>query len=183
MVRKFSSYTAACAFGLICMVSGASCHAQQKYLYNYSSPPDSSRYVHDYSIEVDDVPGHKVRIVEIQRSFVKDPPTILGTKIVETWFRGFTDYRDGAGPGHGYETWTLEDGNKVFLESVFASVSEPTASGYRRGEAYATARFVGGTGKFAFIQGTLTSKTEFDNDPNAGYNRPSTRGEYWLAKP
>jgi hypothetical protein len=120
--------------------------------------------------------------VEIQRTYTKDHPLIMGTKVVETWFRGFTDYIGGAGPGHGYETWILEDGNKLFLEVVFVSSTEPTATGSRRGTSQGAFRFVSGTGKFLSIQGTLTSSTEFDTDAKAGYNRPTVRGEYWFSK-
>lgn len=158
-------------------------YGQQKFTYNHDSPPDASKYLRDHSIEVDDVPGHKVRIVEIQRTYTKNHPTIMGTRVVETWFRGFTDYGANGGPGRGYETWILEDGNKVYTESVFLSTIEVTATGSRRGTSYSTDRFVGGTGKYATIRGTLNSTAAFDTDPNTGYNRPSTRGEYWLANP
>jgi hypothetical protein len=167
-------------FAFVALLSLAPCYAQDKFSYSHSSPPDVSKYIRDYSIEVDDVPGHKVRIVEIQRTYTKDHPKFMGTKVLETWFRGFTDYGSNGGPGHGYETWILEDGNKVFLESVFLSSTEASPTGSRRGTSYATSRFVGGTGKYASVRGNLTATTEFDNDPKTGYNRPNTRGEYWL---
>ena len=166
---------------LVVALVGFPCYAQQKFSYTHSSPPDASKYVRDHSIEVDDVPGHKVRIVEIQRTYTKDHPIIMGTKVLEMWFRGFTDYGSNGGPGHGYETWILEDGNKLFLESVFLSSTEATATGSRRGTSHSTLRFVGGTGKYASIRGSLSATVEFDSDPKAGYNRPATRGEYWLA--
>jgi hypothetical protein len=74
----------------------------------------------------------------------------------------------------------LEDGNKLFLDVVFLSYIESTASGSRRGTSYATFKFVGGTGKYAGLRGSLSATTEFDSDPKTGYNRPSARGEYWL---
>ena len=157
-------------------------HAQEKYTYSYSLPPQSSRYVQDHSIEVDDVPGHKIRIVEIQRLYAKDHPVVMGTKVVESWLRGFTDYIGAGGPSHGYETWILEDGNKIFLEWTAISRTEATSTGSRRGTSHATSRFVGGTGKFASMQGTLTATVEFDTDSKAGYSRPTSQGEYWFAK-
>jgi len=183
MVRASWSWFGACVFALVAAFGSAQCYAQQKFTYSYSMPPDTSKYLKDYSIEVDDVPGHKVRIVEIQRTFTKDPPAIMGTKVLEMWFRGFTDYGANGGPGHGYETWILEDGNKLFLESVFLSSTEATATGSRRGTSTSTVRFVGGTGKFASIRGSFSSSVEFDSDPKNGYNRPTSRGEYWLANP
>jgi hypothetical protein len=182
MASKFASPAAVCIFTLVGAAVSAMGYAQNKHPYSHSSPPETSRYLRDTSIDVDDVPGHKIRIVEIERTYVKDAPVVMGTRVVETWSRVFTDYVGGAGPGHGYETWVLEDGNKIFLESVFLSASEATASGSRRGVSHSTLRFTGGTGIFASLQGTLLSSVEFDTDPNAGFSRPSTRGEYWLAK-
>ena len=167
-------------FAFIVLLSISPLYAQEKFSYSHSSPPDASKYIRDHSIEVDDVAGHKVRIVEIQRTYTKNHPTVMGTKVLESWFRGFTDYGSNGGPGQGYETWILEDGNKVFLESVFLSSIESTATGSRRGTSYATSKFVGGTGKYAAIRGSLSATTEFDTDPKTGYNRPNSRGEYWL---
>jgi hypothetical protein len=182
MLRKVSPYQAPCLLVLVGSLLGPACYALEKYPYTHASPPQTSRYLRDHSIDVDDASGHKVRIAEIQRTYTQDHPVIMGTKVVETWFRGFTDYIGGTGPGYGYETWILEDGNKIFVESKFHSTSEATPTGSRRGTSYATTRFVGGTGKFSSIQGTLTSTVEFDSDPRTGYNRPTSKGEYWFAK-
>lgn len=154
--------------------------AQEKHAYTHASPPDSSKYLKDISIDVDDAPGHKIRIVEIQRTYGKDAPVLLGTKVIEVWVRAFTDYTNGNGPGHSYETWTLEDGSRVYLEGKFLTASEATASGSRKGQSYGTGRFVGGTGKFATLRGTITSTVDFDTDAKNGYSKPMAKGEYWL---
>lgn len=163
-------------------VASASSYAQERYQYSYSLPPASSRYVQDHSIEVDDVASHKIRIVEIQRTYTKDHPLVLGTKVTETWLRGLTNYVGGGGPAHGYETWVLEDGNKIFLEWTSLTSTEDSPTGSRRGTSHAAARFVGGTGKFVSMRGTLNMTVEFDTDPKAGYSRPTGRGEYWFIK-
>lgn len=155
-------------------------HAQDKHSYNHNSPPDSSKYLKDMSIDVDDAPGHKIRIVEIQRTYSKDAPVLLGTKVTEVWVRAFTDYTNGNGPGHSYETWTLEDGSRVYLEGKFLTTSEASAGGSRKGQSYGTGRFVGGTGKFTGLRGTITSTVDFDTDAKNGYSRPTAKGEYWL---
>lgn len=166
--------------GVVTLLLAVSAQAQQKNVYSHASPPDSSRYVRDHAIELDDTPGHRVRVVEIQRIYTQNAPVLAGVKVVESWFRGYTDYRANGGPGHGYETWILEDGSKVFLETDFTGFVETTASGSRRGASYGATRFVGGTGNFAGIRGVLTTIAEFDSDPKTGYNRPSSRGEYWF---
>lgn len=180
MMRTRLSLLAGCSLVLIAVTTSVPCLAQQKYAYSHASPPDSSKYVRDHSVDVDDAPAHKVRVVEIQRTYTKDHPVIMGVKVLETWFRGSTDYGSNGGPGHGYETWILEDGNKVFLESTFISAIETTATGSRKGVSSSTIKIVGGTGKYAALRGTLHGTAEFDTDPKNGYNRPSTRGEYWL---
>lgn len=156
--------------------------AQQKYTYTQSVAPQASKYVQDHSIEVDDVPGHKVRVVEITRSYTKDHPVVAGLKVVETVFRGATDYVNGNGPGFGYDTWTMENGDKVFLESKFMSFTEATSKGFRKGTSHATNIILGGTGKLSGIRGTVISTTEFNTDPQEGYNRPTSKGEYWFDK-
>lgn len=179
MTNRLARWLALAAFSGFA-VSALPSHAQQKYTYSHSTPPDSSRYVRDHAIEVDDVPGHRVRVVEIHRTYTRNHPTVAGVKVVEEWFRGYTDYRNNSGPGRGYETWILEDGNKVFLEDHFTGMSEVTATGSRRGASYGASHFIGGTGPFAGIRGVLTGSVEFDTDPKTGYNRPSMRGEYWF---
>jgi hypothetical protein len=164
------------------LLQAGTASAQQKFPYTQSVAPQASKYVQDHSIEVDDIPGHKVRVVEIARSFTKDHPVIAGVKVVEMVFRGATDYVNGNGPGFGYETWTMENGDKVFLEGKFMSFTEATPKGFRKGTSHASNVFLGGTGKFAGIRGTILSNTEFNTDPQEGYNRPIYKGEYWFDK-
>jgi len=155
--------------------------AQEKYTYDYT-PPQSSRYVEEHVIDVDDMPGHKLRIVEIQRTYTKDHPVIMGVKVTEQWQRAFTNYVGGTGPVIAYETWLMEDGSKIFLQVDALTSSETTPTGSRRGLSQGTLRIVGGTGKFASLRGVIVTSVEFDSDPKTGYNRPTGRGEYWFLK-
>jgi hypothetical protein len=162
----------------LCLAGLAS--AQQKYPYHQATPAQSSQYVQQHSIEVGDIPGHQIRIYEIQRGYTSEHPLVMGTKVVESWTRGFSDYVNGIGPTQGYSTTVLEDGNKIFEEWRGTSYSAATSTGSRRGTYHGTDRFVGGTGKFATIRGVLTCDTEFDTDPKTGYNRSVCQGEYWF---
>lgn len=105
---------------------------------------------------------------------------LMGLKVLETWSYGFTDQVDGVGPTEGYTTWVLEDGSKVFSEFHGTVHGELISTGFRRGTYHGASRFVGGTGRFAGIRGTLTEAVEYYTDPKSGYNRPVSRGEYWL---
>jgi hypothetical protein len=156
--------------------------AQQKYPYNHSTAPQSSRYVQQHIIDVGDIPGHQVRILEVQRTYTTDNPVVMGTKVVESRTRGSSDYINGVGPAQGYEIWVLEDGNKIFQEWRATSYTEATSTGSRRGTSHATIRLTGGTGRFATIRGVITNDVEFDTDPKTGYNRPVSKGEYWFEK-
>ncbi len=174
--------TAVSALGLAAVLFSASAVAQQKYPYSHSMPPQSSRYVQQHIIDVDDMPGHQVRIFEIQRKYTNSHPVIAGVKVVETIVRGTSDYTDGVGPAQGYTTWILDDGNRVFLKWSGTSHTKLTSAGAREGTFNGTSYFVGGTGKFATIRGVSTERSEFNTDPDSGYNHTSSRGEYWFAQ-
>lgn len=154
--------------------------AQQKYTYTHSTAPQSSRYVQQHKMDVGDIPGHQVRILEIHSKYTRGHPVVSGTKVVETWTRGFSDYINGVGPAHGYDVWVLEDGNKIYAEWSGTTYAKPTSTGSIRGTFNGTFRFTGGTGKFATIRGVVTTAGEFDSDPDNGYNNSSDRGEYWF---
>ena len=154
--------------------------AQQKYAYKHSTTPQSSRYVQQHRIDVGDIPGHQVRIYEIVNKYTRGHPIIRGTKVVEVWARGFSDYINGVGPTQGYGVWMLEDGNKIYTEWRGTSYSEPTSTGSISGTFHGTIRLTGGTGKFATIRGVVTDVVKFDTDPDNGYNDGTERGEYWF---
>lgn len=154
-------------------------HAQQKHKVDLS-PPQKSRYVKEHMIDAGDVPGHQLRIVEIEKIFTRNHPKVRGAKITKVRQWAFTNYTNGVGPVIFYETWSDDDGNMFFVEGDALTESRTTATGSRRGTSHGTARIVGGTGKFTSIQGATVGHTEFDSDPNNGYNRTTGRMEYWF---
>jgi len=154
-------------------------HAQQKHKVDLP-PPQSSRYVKEHIIDAGDVLGHQLRIVEVEKIYTKNNPVILGVKASKVLQWAFTNYIDGVGPVIVYEAWSMEDGNTIFMEGTALTESRTTATGSRRGSSQGTLHFVGGTGKFASLQGLTVARTEFDSDPDNGYNRPTGRIEYWI---
>jgi hypothetical protein len=167
-----------------CMVvalSSSTAWGQQKQSITMSSEGVKSSYVQQQAIDVDDIPGHQVRVQETQRTYPPDRrPVIDGERIVEAWVRGFSNYTNGIGPAWGYATWTMDSANKIFIEYSGISESQVTETGSKRGTYHGTARIVGGTGRFAKIRGTLVDVTKFDTDPKGGYNVSDSRGEYWF---
>jgi hypothetical protein len=140
-----------------------------------------SRYVQQQAIDVDDVPGHQVRVQETHRVYPADGQIVVeGERVVESWIRGFSNYTSGLGPAWGYATWITDKGSKIFIEYTGTSESQATDTGSKRGTYHGTARLVGGTGKFAKIRGLMVDLAKFDTDPKTGYNVSDSRGEYWF---
>lgn len=154
--------------------------SQQKFPISTTSEGVMSNYVQQHIIDVGDVAGHQVRILEVHRVHTLKQIELDGVKVLEEWDRGFSDYTNGVGPAHGYGIWVLEDGSKVFLEWHGTAYSAPTATGSKRGTFNGATRIVGGTGKFAKIRGMMTDAVEFDTDAQKGYSRASNKGEYWF---
>ena len=168
--------------GLLVFLVPATTLAEQKFQFSNSTPPQSSRYVQQHIIDVDDMAGHQIRILEVQRKYTSDHPVISGIKVVESMVRGFSDYTNGVGPAQGYSTWLLEDGNKVHLKWSGTSYTKVTSTGAREGTYNGTTYLIGGTGKFARIRGVLTETSDFNTDPDNGYNNSSSHGEYWFVE-
>jgi len=169
------------ASGIFAALFSGSGFAQQKHPIAISGESAKSRYVQQLAIDVDDVPGHQVRVLENVRIFPADKqPIVDGERIVEWWGRGLSNYVGGVGPVWGYNTWITDKGNKIFFEFSGTSESQPTETGSKRGTYHGTSRFVGGTGRFSKIRGYLVEVTKFDTDPKAGYVVAESRGEYWF---
>ena len=167
-----------CAWTIMFSATGL---AQQRTAITISGEGVKSRYVQQLVIDVDDVPGHQVRVQESHRTYPADKrPVVGGERLVEAWVRGFSNYTGGIGAAWGYVTWITDKGNKIFSEYSGFSDSTTTETGSKRGIYHGTAQLVGGSGRFAKIRGVLVDVAEFDTDPKAGYNTADSRGEYWF---
>ena len=96
---KSSSMIATAA--LLCLavaLSAGHALAQEKQKVSYRVSEQNSKYTQQHVIDVGDVPGHQVRVFEIQRMLPADAPAINGIKLKETWTRGITDYTNYNGP-------------------------------------------------------------------------------------
>jgi len=156
--------------------------AQQKFpIETKGEGQTESKYTQQLAVDVGDLAGHQVRVVEIRRTYSEETKlSIKGVRVKESWLRGLTDYVNGSGPARGYTVWIMVDGEKIFLTWDSVSQSEPTAAGSRRGSSEAVTRISGGTGKYKGIRGLLRDSVQFDTDPNQGYSRAQTKGEYWF---
>ena len=175
------SFLGALGLCAICAFVSNSALAQQKYKFEEKPEWSTSRYVQQHAIDVGDVPGHKVRILELQWTYNEQSQlAVSGVKVKESWSRGYTDYTNGKGRSWGYGSWILADGNKIYVEYSGTTMAEPTSTGSIKGSYHGVSRFTGGTGKFSRIRGTMTEADDFDSDPKTGYNKVETQGEYWF---
>lgn len=156
--------------------------AQQRFpIESKSEWQSEGKYTKQHIIDVGDIPGHQMRLVELHRTYGDNSRfAVSGVKVKETLFWGYTDYVKGVGKAMAYGVWLLEDGGKVFMELSGSSNTQPTASGAVYGMFHGTVRLTGGTGKYRGIRGAMTDIVEFNTDPDRGYNRGNSSGEYWF---
>jgi len=149
----------------------------QKQSYFFKTPPGATKYTQQHAIDVDDVPGHQVRIYELHSTFSEEAPVYNGVKVKEAWLRAMTDYTNGTGRGSGYSMSILENGDKIF--GRWESMTQTTigADGTKAARTSAVTTFNGGTGKFKGMHGTLKSSSlsDFKNVSDI-----VTEGEYWI---
>jgi len=150
--------------------------AQQKQRLVFKVDAANSKYTQQHTIDVGDVSGHQVRLFEIRRTYPSNAPVINGTKIVESWARGITDYIENNGAATTYGVYVLENGDKFFTRAFLVAVQSPGAS---KLTATTVGPITGGTGTLAGIQGVARTLTSAD--PKVGFNETQVEIEYWLA--
>ncbi len=151
--------------------------AQQKMKVSYKVSADSSKYTQRQVIDVGDEPGHTVGIFEIHRTFGADAPIIAGSKVKETWTRGYSDYvTNNNGLSTNYTTYVLDSGDR--FTSYSNTMGQADADGKRT--TTGVGKILGGTGKLAGIRGMVRSQGI--SDGKRGFNETSTEIEYWMAK-
>lgn len=160
-------------FAANAVVATSNAWAQQKYTIS-RAPSSNSLYLQEHAIDVDDPPGHQVRVYEIRYDYPKKDLAFAGVTVTQSLTRGSSDYVNGNGPFTTYSTYTLEDGNKVFSRSTGTTQAE--ADGTRK-FTYVE-NYVGGTGKFRGIRGQLRGSGE--RAPGAKSLTQQSSGDYWL---
>jgi hypothetical protein len=101
----------------------------------------------EYSIEVPDRPGHALTIAERKCTWT-EPLLILGAKTKDGVAVSFTERMEGTLHIHGFETDTLDDGEKLTWQSMGQVLAE-------KGPVDSNGRWslMRGTGKFKGIKG------------------------------
>lgn len=154
--------------------------AQVKHKYSFNPPAGTTRYTQTHLMDVDDVPGHQMRLAEVTSKYPGDAPTYDGVKVVSARGVLVSDYTDGSGRAFSYTVQTLETGDKVFLRTDIVTHSSAGADGARRTGFTQVTTITGGTGRFKGIRGTL--RTTGATDLKTGTSGTQTEGEYWFEK-
>ena len=150
--------------------------AQQKQKVSYQSPAANTKYTQQHAIEVEDVPGHILRVYEIHRTYPNNPPMINGVALKEQFTRGTSDQTDNNGVSINHNTYVLVNGDKFFTRGTTVAQNNGPGKSSNASSAY----IVGGTGKLAGIQGVTRGKGA--SEPKAGINENQTEIEYWFSK-
>ena len=154
--------------------------AQEKCKMKWEVPAANSNYTEQHVIDVGDVPGHQVRILELHRTFPNDQPNCEGLKRVEQWNRGYSDYIDRNGRSWGYTVTILENGDKIFGEFSGTTQTVVAADGSKKSTFSGVVVYTGGTGKYQGVRGLQRESAVFD--PEKNFNQSQSEAEYWLEK-
>jgi hypothetical protein len=152
--------------------------SQQKHAIVYSKGTGDSRYTQEHSIDVGDVPGHKVRIYEIHWNWSKGELAFGGVNVTESWARSFSDYTNGSGTAMNYIIYVLEDGSRVYSRNAVLTQTSEGEGGGKVLRYQSVETLYGGTGRFSRIRGQVyQSGTRV---PGASALTLEGKGEYWF---
>jgi hypothetical protein len=172
----------AVSFGLaLAAFSISNVSAEEKCKMSGLAAATNTTYTQQHMIDVGDVPGHQVRVLELHRTYPADTkPNCEGLKRTEEWTKGFSDYIDRNGRSWGYDVIVLENGDKIFAEYSGTSQTVVGPDGSKKSTFTGVARYTGGTGKYQAIRGIERTNDIFD--PEKNYNEEQFEAEYWFEK-
>jgi len=170
--------TCSAFLGAFILIDSTNALAQQKCKEYSKNLSENSTYTQQLAIDVGDVPGHQVRVLEIYSTYPNAEPNCEGLKAVESWGRGTSDYINTNGSANGYTVTVLENGDKTFQRWFGIAQAVDNPDGSRKITFTGTYSYIGGTGKYAGIKGMGRTACRFD--PAADYNECESEGEYWL---
>ncbi len=165
-----------CAAVLLPVVAAA----QVRTSIAYDAARAELRTVQNLRLQLDDLPGHELRLFDRRRTFrPADAPSIEGVRVVEIWEQGTADLVDQSGSESAYVTFVLADGNRLFGRYAAGTRATRWPDGSRHYDVVGTITLTAGTGAFARVRGLITVRAAID--PGADSNQIESRGEYWTA--
>ena len=181
MNRESSSIrraTVACLSALALGLAAGEASAQEKHRYFFKPPPGTTKFAQTHLMDVGDVPGHQVRIAEVQSTYGEEAPAFDGVKVREIRSVLVSDYVAGTGNAFLHGVWSLENGDRIYSRTDIMARTAVGADGGRSTSFTAVVKLNGGTGKFKGIRGTLFT-TGF-SDMKTKTSGTQTEGEYWF---
>ncbi len=181
-MKVFSQHGKNCAFAFAVVILGATtgpdAQAQQHCKQSGKNLAADSKFTQQHVIDVGDIPGHQVRIVEVRRTPSNARPNCEGAKVVEQWNRGYSDYTNTNGRAWGYRVVILDSGERIFGQWQGTTHTTLSADGAKKTVFTGTYVITGGTGRYRGIQGVGREISHFD--PSSGFNEAEWEEEYWI---
>jgi hypothetical protein len=105
-----------------------------------------------HAIEVGDVPGHNLFLIEQGGLFFQEDGQVATVSV-----KGLADFIQGSGPALGYFSYTYEDGSTTYGKYKLTVTAAP---GGKTTSWEGTFEYIKGTGRFEGIKGggTITGK-------------------------
>ncbi|KHK59677.1 hypothetical protein PI86_07615 [Burkholderia sp. A9] len=153
------------------MLGAYPAQAQQKSPISYQVSAGNSKYTDKHEIDVGDVPGHRMRVFQLHRTFPKDTAAFSGVPVKEQTTTGEAELPDG--PVVAYVVYTLANGDKIF--------GRYEGTGQYAGDRLTVVGntiLTGGTGKFKTLRGLLHNSTIVQ--PSKDINETKAEGTYWM---
>ena len=155
--------------------------AQQKFKLSYQLPPEvKNTYKQVQSMDIGDVPEHRVRYAELQTVYPADKPAPVyaGVRVKEGNTVLIGEQISGNGTSGGYGVYSLENGDKIFTRVTLTLQSTTAEDGKTSTKFDQVSHIIGGTGKFKNIRGVLRSSGR--TDMRNGTSGNATEGEYYF---
>lgn len=168
----------ACLSALALNLAAGEALAQEKHKYFFKPPPGTTKFTQTHLLDVGDVPGHQVRIAEVQSKYGDDAPVYDGVKVRDIRSVLVSDYVAGTGNAFIHSVSTLENGDKVYSRTDIMAHTTVGEGGARRTSFTSVVTLTGGTGRFKGIRGTLRGGGF--SDMKTGTSGTQTEGEYWF---
>lgn len=147
---------------------------------SYDPAADTAQTLRQYQLDVDDAPAHALRIYEVKRVYVRQPPEFAGVRATESLEHGIADLVDQAGTEVGYVIFSLEGGERVFGRYRGSIATQRWPDGSRHYDIRRSIELTGGTGAFARVRGAIRMWEA--RDPGADSSQGGAEGEYWLER-
>jgi hypothetical protein len=163
---------------VLLLIFGHIAMGQEKHKVTSRVSGEKSKYTIQHTIDVGDLPGHKIRIAELRRTYTtQNPLQFIGIRVLEEYARFFADHVNFSGRHWGYGIYYMENGDKIF--STFDGNTHTSLLPGRdtKGTYSGTTTLTGGTGKFQGIRGT--GKYTGRWDPTKDFNVVNSVFEYW----